>query len=101
LPGKEAVWKRHVAELAGPRKAEYEESRRRAGVTTERVWLQHTPQGDFAIVYLEAADIGKVFETFLTSQEPFDQWFREQILVDVHGMDPAGPPPPVNEPILT
>jgi hypothetical protein len=86
--------------MSGPRRAEYDASRARVGVTTERVWLQATPMGDFAVVYLEAADIGKVFEGFLTSQDPFDQWFRDKILIGVHGMDPTAPPPPMNEPIF-
>ena len=50
--------------------------------------------------HLEANDIGKVFEALMTSQQPFDQWFREKILVEAHGMDPASPPPPLNQQIL-
>jgi len=101
LPGKVAAWKGYVAEMTGARAAEYQASRQRVGLTTERVWLQQTPHGDFAVVYWEAADIGKVFESLMTSQDPFDQWFRDKVLVGVHGMDPAAPPPPMNEPILT
>jgi len=99
-PGKMEAWKGLVAEMTGPRKAELAESRKRAGLTVERVFLQQMPQGDMAIVYWEAEDIGKVFEALMTSTNPFDQWFREQVLVGVHGMDLAAAPPPMNTLIL-
>jgi hypothetical protein len=100
LPGKTAEWKQRVAEMTGPRHAEFKASRERAGVT-ERAWLQHTPQGDFAVVVWEAPDIAKVFQTLMTSTHPFDVWFRDKILVDIHGVTPGGPPPPMNEAILS
>lgn len=56
--------------------------------------------GDFALVYLEAPDIAKVFQQFFSSDTPFDKWFRGKVLVEVHGMDPAAPSPPMNEMIL-
>jgi hypothetical protein len=99
-PGKVEDWKRRVKEMTTTRSAEFKASRARIGLTQEKVWLQQTPMGDFAVVYLEAPDIARVFQTFLTSQEPFDKWFRDNVLVDVHGMDPAAPPPPMNEPVL-
>ncbi|MSQ24171.1 MAG: hypothetical protein EXR58_06435 [Chloroflexi bacterium] len=59
-----------------------------------------TPMGDFAVVYWEAPDIGKVFDGLMTSQDPFDSWFREKILMEIHGMNPSGPMPPMNQPVL-
>ncbi|MSQ25113.1 MAG: hypothetical protein EXR49_02390 [Dehalococcoidia bacterium] len=53
--------------------------------------------GDFAIVYWEAPDIGRVFQTFMTSKDPFDIWFFEKFLKEVHGMDASKPPLPMNE----
>lgn len=98
--GKVADWKRYLSEMKGARSAEFKASRQAVGVSKEEVWLQHTPMGDFAVVYLEAPDIAKVFRQLLTSDAPFDKWFRDKVLVEVHGMDPAGPPPPMNEMIL-
>ena len=95
--GKTATWKQYIKEMTGPRAAAVKASRKRAGLTKEQVWLQPTPMGDFAIVYWEAADIGKVFQQFMTSKDPFDQWFREKILAEIHGMDANVPPPPMNE----
>lgn len=99
LPGKVEAWKSLIREMTGPRKKDLEESRKRAGLTKERVWLQRTPHGDFAVVYWEAKDIGKVFESFMTSAQPFDKWFRDAVLVGVHGMN-FSQPPPMNEPVL-
>jgi hypothetical protein len=100
LPSKAQAWKDYVREMTTTRKAELQTSRKRIGLTKEEVWLQHTPMGDFAVVYWEAPDIGKVFQALLTSQDPFDKWFREKVLVEVHGMKPTDPPPPLNEKVL-
>jgi len=92
LPGKLEAWRQFVAEMHGPRRMEHAASRRRLGITTERAYLQQTPQGEFAVVFFEAPDVGQMMQGFATSQEPFDIWFREQVL-DVHGWDMTQPPP--------
>lgn len=99
IAGKLDAWKSYINEMNGPRNAERNESRKRAGLTIERVWLQHTPMGDYAVVYWEAEDIGKVFERLSSSDAPFDKWFREKILMEIHGMD-LSKPPPMNELML-
>jgi hypothetical protein len=99
LPGKVQEWKNLIGEMNGHRSTERNESRKRAALSVERVWLQHSPVGDFAVVYWEADDISKVFETFMTSEEAFNQWFREKILVGIHGMD-ISKPPPMNDLLL-
>ena len=100
LPGKVDTWKKYVKEMTGKKKAAWLARQKRIGFKQERAWLQQTPMGDFAVVLLEAKDIQKVFEQFLTSKHPFDVWFREKILMEVHGLDPAAPPPPMNELVL-
>jgi hypothetical protein len=70
-------------------------SRERAGIAREAVWIQSTPEGDVAVVLIEAADVQAAMGALATSEEPFDQWFREHIR-DVHGIDLAAdefPPP--------
>ena len=99
ITGKMDLWKNYITEMNGPRNHERKESRKKAGLTVERVWLQHTPMGDFAVVYWEAKDISKVFEVLMKSDEPFDKWFREKVLVEVHGMD-FSKPMPMNEIML-
>jgi membrane protein required for beta-lactamase induction len=76
-PGKVDRWKKYVAEMTGRRRAALAASRKRAGLRRERVWLQRTPAGDFAVVYWEAGNIGKVFQHFMSSTHPFDTWFRD------------------------
>ena len=55
--------------MQGPRRAAYEASRRRLGVTVERAYLQHTPQGDLNVVSLEADDVAGAFHGLATSQD--------------------------------
>ena len=59
LAGEIDAWKSYIKEMNGPRDRERKESRKKAGLTIERVWLQHTPMGDFAVVYWEGKDIAK------------------------------------------
>jgi hypothetical protein len=99
IAGKMDSWKSYIQEMNGPRNHERKESRKKVGLTVERVWLQHTPMGDFAVVYWEAKDISKVFEALMKSDASFDKWFRDKVLVEVHGMD-LSKPMPMNELML-
>ena len=95
LPGKTDADREALASCAsGSRQAEHQASRQRAGITRESVWIQSTPDGDVAVVVIEADDIPTAMGTMATSDEPFDQWFRDHIM-DVHGMGHhRGVPPP-------
>src|SRR5579864_3746223 len=92
LPGKTDQRKHFCQEMVGPRRSEYEASRKRLGETREVAYLQQTPQGDMVLVYSEAQDVQRVFEGFGRSQEPFDVWFREQVK-EIHGVDLSQPMP--------
>jgi hypothetical protein len=94
LPGKEETDRKGFDEVLGPRREEYDASRRRAGITREMVWHQATPDGTVAVVYLEADDIPTSMQSMATSDDPFDEWFRE-LVKEVHGIDmsESGPPP--------
>jgi hypothetical protein len=95
LPGKTEQDREDMRSCAwGERQAAHEASRASHGVTREAVWIQPTPMGDLAIVYLEADDLPAAFAGLASSQEPFDVWFREQVR-DVHGINlEDGFPPP-------
>jgi hypothetical protein len=69
----------------GSRRNAFAASRLRHGISREAVWIQHTPAGDIALVYLEADDLAEAFSGVATSDEPFDRWFREHVR-DVHGI---------------
>lgn len=89
LPGKTDVDRDAMGSCwRGERRATYEDARRRAGVTKETVWIQTTPMGDLAVIYLEADDLEAAFGTIGGSGEPFDQWFRDHVR-DVHGISLA------------
>jgi hypothetical protein len=92
LPGKLAAWRRLAAEMQGARREEYAASAQRLGATACRLYYQQTPQADLAVVYFEGADIGRFFQGMATSQDPYDVWFREQML-DIHGWDVTQPLP--------
>ena len=89
VPGKTAEWRSFVAELAGPRNAEYTESRRRAGVR-ERAFLQPTPMGDLVILTLEGQDPSRSFGELMSATDPFTIWFLERVKA-IHGVDLTAP----------
>lgn len=97
LPGMSDRCRQVSAEMLGPRRAEYEASRARLGIASEQLWLQETPQGTLAVVYLEADDLERCFAGISSSADPFDVWWRAQILA-IHGIDLSQPlPGPLNE----
>ncbi|MFZ0180992.1 MAG: hypothetical protein WAL84_14145 [Candidatus Dormiibacterota bacterium] len=97
LPGMTETDRAAMASCAhGERQADFEASRRRHGITREAVWIQQTPAGDVAVVYLEADDLQAAFQGLGSSQEPFDVWFRENVR-DVHGIDLAQAMPPPDQ----
>jgi hypothetical protein len=69
----------------GTRKEAYQDARRRAGIIREAIWIQPGPDGDVAVVYLEADDLATALTILGTSAEPFDRWFRDH-LRQVHGI---------------
>lgn len=89
LPGKTLVDRDAMGSCwRGHRRAAYEDARRRAGVTKETVWIQATPVGDLAVIYLEADDLDAALATIGGSGEPFDRWFRDHV-AEVHGISLA------------
>lgn len=89
LPGKSEALIAFAETIMGPRRAEYEISQQ--SVTKESWFLQPTPNGDICIVHFESDDPAAVFNGLAESQEPFDVWFREQVL-DTTGVDLTNPP---------
>lgn len=90
LPGKDS---RDIAREMKSRPREYEQSRRRLGITMERAYLQHTPMGDFVTSYVEAE--GDVFEKFgrlATSDLDIDRYFVKAVR-EIHGADLTQPMP--------
>ena len=88
LAGKEERWRRFLQELAGSRREEYEDLRRRLGITTQEVWLIRTRRGETAVTYLECEEPGRIAARLAASTGPFDVWLKER-LAEFHGCDLA------------
>jgi len=86
VAGKVEVWRRFCQELSGSRLQMYLSSRRRLGITHERLILVETPFGATAVTTLEAHDVGQVFSQIITSRLPFDVWYRQR-LQEIHGIN--------------
>jgi hypothetical protein len=80
-----------MRELDGPRSAEFDKSERRIGITKEAWFLQHAPQGDLLIGYMESPDFAKALRLFAESRDAFDVWFKER-MTHVTGVDLNNPP---------
>ncbi|HEX2745429.1 MAG TPA: hypothetical protein VHN16_13640 [Streptosporangiaceae bacterium] len=94
LPGKEDLATIHSIEEIRRRLPEYEESRHRAGVTVERVYLQSNPDDSkLFVIYVEAAgETAGVAGTFAASGSDFDRWFLD-VNQEITGIDFGQPAP--------
>ena len=89
--GKSAAARAFMQQLDGARRAEYDASERRLGITKEVWFLAAAPAGDQLVGYMESADFGRALTLFVGSRDPFDMWFKEQMLA-VTGVDLNNPP---------
>jgi hypothetical protein len=95
LPGKDA---RALPEMLRGRMEEYEESRRRQGVTMERVYLMETPMGPAVIAYIESRlSLAETMQASVASDLAIDRDFNAMI-EELHGIDVSQPPPVDGEP---
>lgn len=99
-PGQTDAWRDSISELKGPRREAYLASRAALGITHEEASLQSTPDGDFAVVHIVADDPSKVMPGMMMGTSDFDTWFRDAVLVGIHGFDLDGPPPPPVEAVF-
>ena len=90
LPGKEEDWRKFVADLDGSRKSEFLASRKKLKVR-ERVFSQHTPMGDMAIVTLEGEDPQSSLQQFSSGDDDFTKWFVGKVK-ELHNFDLTQPP---------
>ncbi len=86
--GKVEAWRRFCQELSGSRFQMYKASRRRLGITRERMALVDTVYGATAVTTVEADDVGQALGQIITSELPFDRWYRERVR-DLHGVNLA------------
>ena len=98
LPGKTEEWRKFMAEINGPRHAEFAASRERVGAR-EQTFLQPTPMGDMVIVTIEAEDPGKAFGQIVSAKDAFTLWFLAQVKA-IHGVDLSVPMPPPSSQVI-
>jgi len=89
LAGKKEAWRRFCQELSGSRQQMYLSSRRRMGITHERMALVESVYGATSVTSLEAADVGQALGQIISSRLPFDRWYRER-LQELHGINLSG-----------
>jgi hypothetical protein len=90
LPGKLEAWRRFNQETLTTWAEGHDAANARAGVTVERTWLQQTPEGDFALIYIECEDPALLFGNLGANDDAYTRWFRGQVL-ELHGLDLAAP----------
>lgn len=89
--GKSAAARTFLQQLDTTRRAEFDRSEQRLGITKELWYLAKLAAGDHLIGYMEGADFAQALSSFVGSRDPFDLWFKEQML-DVTGVDLNNPP---------
>ncbi len=99
LPGKTEDARAFQRELDTERKADYDRSERRIGITREYWFIASVPGGDQLVVYMESQDFNHAFSLFVQSQDEFDQWFKRR-LAEVSGIDLNNPPADMQLPEL-
>ena len=72
--------------LAGSRRQQYEASRRRLGITAERLALIESPTGSASVTTVEAGNVGLALAQMIGSSQPFETWYRGR-LQELHGVN--------------
>jgi hypothetical protein len=99
LPGKTDDARAFQRDLDTERKADYDRSERRIGITKEVWYIAFLPSGDHLIAYMESEDFNRALGMFVQSQDAFDQWFKLR-LAEVTGVDMNNLPPDMQLPEL-
>ena len=89
LTDKVEAWRRFCQEISGARLQLYLASRRRFGITGERMALVETPFGATAVTTLEAPHVDRALGQVIASSHSFDVWYRER-LQELHGITLSG-----------
>lgn len=99
LPGKTEAARAFQRELDTDRKADYDRSERRIGISKEVWYIASVPGGDQLIGYMESSDFNQALQQFVASRDEFDGWFKRRI-AEVTGVDMDNLPPDMQLPEL-
>jgi hypothetical protein len=87
LPGRVDAARAFAKETMGSRRAGYDESQKRGGITRETWSLQENPDGSaLVIVWFESPDPEKAFTELAQDSSDFGVWFRDRVK-EVSGVD--------------
>lgn len=103
LPGQEETVRSMGEAVSGSGKfrEEYEASRKRLGISEEKVWVQRTPIGHAIVVYWETEDPQRTLREIADSQDEFDKRFIELIRTAAPGINLSDEQPLSNELLFT
>ena len=79
IVGKVEAWRRFCQELSDSQLQMYLSSRRRLGITYERMALVETAYGATAVTTLEASNVAQALGQIIVSLLPFDIWYRKRL----------------------
>jgi len=99
LPGQEQTV-RSMGEAvsgSGEFREKYEASRKKLGISEEKVWVQRTPIGHAIVVHWETEDPQRTLREIADSQDEFDKDFRRLIETAAPALDPGQKQPLSNE----
>ena len=97
LPGQEEVVRRIGEAVSGELREEYEESRRRLGISKEKIWVQRTPIGQALVVYWDTEDPQRTLREIANAQDEFGKQFKQLIQTAAPALDLSGEQPLSNE----
>lgn len=99
LPGQEETV-RNMGEAVsgtGESREKYEASRKKLGISEEKVWVQRTPIGHTLVVYWETKDPQRTLREIADSQDEFGKDFRRLIETAAPAIDLGQKQPLSNE----
>ena len=99
LPGQEETVRRigEAVSGQGELREEYEESRRRLGISEEKIWVQRTPIGQALVVYWDTEDPQRTLRDIANAQDKFDKQFKQLIQTAAPALGLSGEQPLSNE----
>jgi hypothetical protein len=80
LPGQVEAWRRFIQEIVNGQGEAHAASRQEMQIRQERIWIHEMAGGAMVMFVIEAEWPETVLRRLATSERPFDQWFRQQIL---------------------
>jgi hypothetical protein len=86
LAGRADAAREFLGRLDGDRRADYERSEQRLGISKEVWFLASGPRNVSLVAYIEAAGFAHSLHAFAASRDAFDVWFKHQLL-HVSGVD--------------